>query len=331
MMAVGRDPQILPIMLDLTLDQVLLARVSLEEQAKASFLDERALTPGAKTQWMPWAEFRRAVSNAADCTPAYLLHVSHCGSTLVSRLVEIAAGVRTLREPLPLRTFAVEAVQSLDGGAFLMRPERVERIRLFEKAWACGKPTVIKATSICNDIADDLHAQAPTAFIFVRPEIYLASGLGRPRVKGDLRAYGQLRLRRWNARSGWPQRMSDLSSGELAALCWLTETTSIVSVQRPVFPLDFDALLNAPHEGLRSLCEALNVRTSDDAINKAVSGQTMGRYSKNQTRIYDAATRQQVLIHARDSASDEIRAGMAWLETAAKAWKPAELALHRYG
>ncbi|WP_428407144.1 hypothetical protein [Hyphococcus sp.] len=330
-MMVGKDPEILPIMLDLTQDQVLLARLSLREQGLASFLDERAVGPATATEWLSWTDFRNLCHAAPDAAPAYILHVSHCGSTLLSRLVEAASGARSLREPLPLRTFAVEAVQSLDGGAFLMRQERVERIRLFEKAWCCGAAAVIKSTSICNDIADDLCARAPVSFIYVRPETYLATVLGRPRVKGDLRAYGQLRLRRWNARAGWLQRMSDLSPGELAALCWLTETTSIVSAQRNIAALEFDNFLANPHDKLSALCSHLGVAAAPDRIEQTLAGPMTKVYSKNLERAYDAAARAQVLNHGRAKAGDEISAGLAWLDTAAKAWKTAELALNRYG
>lgn len=331
-MAVGKDPAVLPVMLDLTQDQVLLARLSLRDQAQASFLDERAVGPSTPTQWLAWTEFREAcAATPGGAPPSYIMHVSHCGSTLISRLVEAASGARGLREPLPLRTFAVEAVQSFDGGAFLMRQERVDRIRMFEKAWCCGAPVVIKATSICNDIVDDLSPNAPVAFVYVRPETYLATVLGRPRVKGDLRAYGQLRLRRWNARSGWPQRMSDLRPGELAALCWLTETTSIAFAQRDFFEIDFDRFLQNTHDQLSGLCRHLGVSASMDQVKRALSGPVTKVYSKNPDRTYDAAARAQILAHGRNAAAEEIRAGLAWLETAAKAWKTAELALARYG
>ena len=68
-----------------------------------------------------------------------------------------------------------------------------------------------------------------------------------------------------------------------------------------------------------------------DRVARALSGPVTKVYSKNPDRAYDAAARAQILNHGRNAAAEEIRAGLAWLETAAKAWRTAELALARYG
>ncbi|MEZ5894734.1 MAG: hypothetical protein R3C58_16515, partial [Parvularculaceae bacterium] len=183
----------------------------------------------------------------------------------------------------------------------------------------------------CNDIADDLHPRAALAFIYLKPQIFLANLLGRPQAQADLRAYGQLRLKRWNARSGWPQRMCDLKRGELAALCWLAEMTSIMAAQRPVYTLDFDVFLTQPEERLLQLCESLNRPATPAQASAAVASPVMRHYSKNPSRAYDAATRAQILSQSQTIAADDIRDGMAWLNAAARNWKTAETALSRFG
>jgi len=73
---------------------------------RAIFLDQRALSAQSAGMWLP-LEMIRKVTRADTGKPRpvhFIFHIGHCGSTLTSRLLELAGGVFVLREPLVLRT-----------------------------------------------------------------------------------------------------------------------------------------------------------------------------------------------------------------------------------
>ena len=97
------DADWLPYKLDLVLQRVLWVRLPADARAAAAFLDDRALPAGVQGVWAPLD----SLAGLPATPPAdALLHIGHCGSTLLSRVIEAWPGVQALREPVPLRTLA---------------------------------------------------------------------------------------------------------------------------------------------------------------------------------------------------------------------------------
>ncbi len=58
-------------------------------------------------EWLPAAAVEQALAGARDVRALhFIFHAGHVGSTLLSRLLDEARGVLSLREPLPLRAIA---------------------------------------------------------------------------------------------------------------------------------------------------------------------------------------------------------------------------------
>lgn len=329
--ALPGNPEIIPHELDLLADRVLLTRIPLADQSAASFLDQRVLKPGTEGAWFPWHQFKTAAMGTAADAPAYILHLGHCGSTLLSRLVEAAAGGRPIREPLPLRALAFEAADAVGGVAFLTDSERRARLSLLERLWARGGNTVVKATSICNDLADELDARSPAAFVYIGAQAYITALLGGANSYADLRGFAQLRMRRFKARFGWTGALSALRAGELAALCWLTEAAAISAAARPIHLVDFEKFLAEPAAELALLCRSLGFAPDASAVERAVTGPIMDRYAKAPEYAYDASARQQILAEAGQRHAAEIRAGMNWLERTGRDFSDAAAVLQHFG
>lgn len=325
------DPAVLPLMIDIASEQVLLTCISEERQSQAAFLDQRVLTPSTEGAWCAWGRFAAAAQTLENRAPAYIFHVGHCGSTLISRLVASATGATVLREPTPLRTFACDAAETLTGSGLLSWQERRRRLDLFERLWARSGVSVVKATSICNCLIDEVSPGAPIAFVYVTPETYLAALLGGAYSHIDLRAFGQLRMRRFRQIWGGAGDLASLSPGELAAMSWLSEVVLIAMTKREVYDVDFDRFLDDPAAILKDVCVHLCGSVSDDAVKAALSSGVMTRYSKAPEQPYDARLRARRLDEDHAAHADEIRAGMRWLEAAAKAFPAGEAAFGRFG
>ncbi|MBB5519137.1 hypothetical protein [Amphiplicatus metriothermophilus] len=323
------DIEIYPHQFDLITDRVLLTRIPASAQSAAGFLDQRALAPDTEGAWFPWRAFASAAASISDGPLGYIFHLGHCGSTLISRLVEAASGRRALREPLPLRVFAFEAADSADGAALLSENELDGRLADFEKVWSRGG-AIVKATSICNDLLDRRRDDAPAVFIYIAPSVYLAALLSGANSQTDLRGFAQMRHRRLKRRHAGLAPLSTLRPGELAAMCWLAETAAAVSARRMSRVVDFDEFLKEPARSLAEICRALDLSVDDAAAQAAATGPAMSRYAKAQEHPYDATLRARLLNDARTRFRKEIDAGLRWLDREAKAFPEGEAAMRRF-
>lgn len=326
----ARDPAVYPFQVDLVGDQVFLASIPLERQAEAIFLDQRALTPQTKGAWAPWREVARAAREAHAGNLAYLLHAGHCGSTLLSRLIEAATGARALREPLPLRALAEDAADARFGASFLTSQMRAERLAVLERIWSRGG-AVIKATSICCGLVDEFRSDAPVAFIYVRPEIFLTLLLGGANTHLDLRNFAKMRVRRMLSKTRLPTPLETMTPGELAAMSWLVEASSIAAAKRRVIDVNFDRFLADPAPALSALCRALGFPADDAAVGAAIEGPIMRRYAKAPEIAYDASTRAEIIAEDGVRCREEINRGLRWLEHVGATFPAGDEALSRFG
>src|SRR3546814_19668897 len=96
----------------------------------ASFLDQRALRPGAEMRAVEWKALADDVPRDARRDAQYIFHIGTVGSTLISPLLCEFPGVLALREPLLLRGFADMLVPvspptpwvATDGGLYTLNP-----------------------------------------------------------------------------------------------------------------------------------------------------------------------------------------------------------------
>ena len=79
-----------------------------DDYRRASFLDQRSLGRRDVSGWtVDRAELEAALISPAPLREVHwLFHIGHCGSSLVSRLLDLVPGVLGLREPLPLLALA---------------------------------------------------------------------------------------------------------------------------------------------------------------------------------------------------------------------------------
>lgn len=335
--SLGDSPELYPHTLDLPNDAVSFIRLRLADYAAASFLDSRILTPQTRRHVVPWRDVARAIDSARlRETCAYIFHIGHAGSTLLSRLVGSHPAAFALREPMPLRTFAQLAAES--G----MKPfaEGIETrmegcLKLLSRTFDARQVAVVKASSFVSELAAELmsRAAAPKAALMVlSPESFLATILGGPNSRQEARMLGASRLRRLHRRIGmevW--RLDALSEGELIALGWSCEMSALalaarVAGERAVC-VNFDRLLVNPEEGLRDVLRHFGIAASPHEVEAIIAGPDLHRYSKAPEYAYDAALRLEVLNAARTAHGREIGRGLAFLEHAARKFAPVRDAL----
>jgi hypothetical protein len=327
----GRSPEIFPHSLDVRNDSISFIHLDKSDFERASFLDERVLTPHTPRRSMPWTQAAATV-DAAELTErcGFIFHIGHVGSTLLSRLIGAHPGMFALREPLVLRTFA-----QLNGEPGARPPAWRDQdfngrlsgcLKLLSRTFDATETAVIKATSFVSEIAASLllRPSAPKAVLmYVSPESYLATILGGPNSRQEAKMLTPSRLQRLHRRIGaeaW--RAASLSEGEALALGWACEMSALAEAARTggkrIFRLDFDDFLAAPENPLLSALGHFGIVASVADVRVILEGPDMRRYSKAPEYAYDRALRLDVLDAARTAHASEISRGLAWLHRAAE-------------
>ena len=159
-----RSPELFPHSYDPRADTLTLIRLSEADYSKASFLDERALGPHTLTRTLPWGQVEAAVAAtrlAERCQ--WIFHISHVGSTLLSRLLGASDAVFALREPALLRLFAqMKNEPELQRRAWPdaeFEARLALLLRLWSRSFRAQQTPLIKATSYASEPARALLAR----------------------------------------------------------------------------------------------------------------------------------------------------------------------------
>jgi hypothetical protein len=322
-------PDLYPLAFDEGQDSVGFVRLSRPRYEQASFLDQRVTAASDQGGWAPFDVVRAAAAPLAGESD-FIFHIGHVGSTLLARLLGLSPRIFSLREPGALRTFAQLAFELPTPESVLGAAAFDERLDVFLRLWARAyepaQRTLIKATSFAGETALMLLTRTPSAraiLMTVQPEAYMATILGGPNSRIELKAQAPSRLRRLHRRTGQPLwRLAEMSEGELCAMSWAAEMAGLAEAAE-TFPdrilwLDFDHFLSAPREGLSAALTRLHGAAAPADLEAMLASPLFGRYSKGPEHAYDANLRRQVLDEARRQHGGEIGKGRAWLEGAGR-------------
>ncbi|MBY0562596.1 MAG: sulfotransferase [Hyphomonadaceae bacterium] len=321
-------PNLVPHNLNLSANNILLIRLSDEALQTASFLDERVVSPETPGIWVSVNTLREALTPPPIVPPLrYIFHIGHVGSTLLSRLLGEIRGVAALREPFVLRRLA-EAHDALNTPLSLYdQPVFASLTRdlltLLGRCSADKRAVVIKPTSAVGRMADWLMAHAPQSrcvYLHLDAEPFLAAVLAGKNSIVDLRGHAQERLRRLlRLRPHQPVApLYALSSGELAAQAWLTETLTMRQLAKRLPDktslVSFDDLLASPALVLAAICAHLELAVAPGEIDAVLAGPTLTRYAKAPAHEYSPALRTQYLRESRQRNAEEIARGLLWID-----------------
>ncbi|GJL96707.1 MAG: hypothetical protein DHS20C06_05240 [Hyphobacterium sp.] len=317
------DYQICLQQMDVATNRGLLVLLDENAYRNASFLDQRALAHNPPGQWASLDDIWRSINTNAS--PHYIFHIGHCGSTLISRLLDEVGGFG-LREPLPLRSMA-EAEAELDAPWSLFSPAAFDAaLARLNGLWdrrppSAGQP-IVKATSQCSGLASRILGQSVSSralTLGLKPERFLATVLAGQYAPFEFRAAAPLRLKRL-ARlgvNGLPSAHS-LETPQYAALAWLTETLVARQLQatdaQRVLHIDFDEFLDAPADVLGRIASHFDLNATSEQISTAINGPVMSRYSKAPEHGYSTNVRDQLVAKSSVQHERAIRDAISWLK-----------------
>lgn len=327
--SLARTPELFPHVLEASADRALLSRLTEQDYADASFLDERILQAAAPTNPINFGALQSAVAESnLEPSAHFIFHIGHVGSTLLSRLLGLHPGVFALREPAILRTLAQIQLEAANAPPYWREDKFDARfltlLKLLSRTFRPSQRAIIKVTSFASELAKlvlSLPYKPKAIFMFMPAEQYLAAILGAENSPREAQALAAMRLSRLNNRLDTQFVLQRMSIGEIVAMNWASEMTTLVQAQADnrehVLWLDFDKFLAQPQTLLRQSFAHFDITASDRQINDILTSPDMRHYSKAPEHEYDAALRNAVLNQGRQMFGTEISHGLRWLENAA--------------
>lgn len=311
-----QDPHYLPFQLDLANGRVLFVRLDAQQRREAAFLDPRALPPQPQGAWMPLSMLEAPATG--DVVADGIFHIGHCGSTLLSRLLDTWPEVEGLREPLPLRDLAAAWHAPSPPHALL-----ATLMAYWRRPLPSASRVAIKATSSCNALIEPLLRDGglSRAILLDMPLVpWLATLLkSEDSVRDALAAFDERAevLRMHGIAIDGVHAPGDAI--EACAMGWLAERLRFDALASGEFTsrvlrINFEDLLASPNTELARIAAHLSL--DGDGIAHALASPAWGRYSKAQQHGYGRDDRAHDLALAQQRFGAEIARGVAWVDRA---------------
>jgi hypothetical protein len=310
------DREFLPFQLDLAGQRVLFVRFNAQQREDAAFLDQRALPSKPEGVWLPLSILDAPPSTEARMDAIF--HIGHCGSTLLSRLLDTWRDIEGLREPLPLRTLAAAWREPATNARELLP----WLMAYWRRPLSPRTRVAIKATSSCNVLIEPLlctHGIHRAVFLDMPLERWLATLLKSEGSLHDAAAATE-------ERAGYLQELGIVldkesqprSIVEACAMGWLVEQMRFSALAQGeyvarILRIDFEDLLTTPEMVLHQI--ATHLELDPEGVARAVDSPAWGRYSKAQQHGYGREDRSHDLALAKQRFGAQIAAGCAWVET----------------
>jgi len=294
-----------------------------DDYRRASFLDQRSL---GRRDVSGWTVTRGELEAALGPSPPlrevhWLFHIGHCGSSLVSRLLDLIPGVLGLREPLPLLTLAHEcgnpAAAAWEGPV----------LALLARGFPDSRAVIVKPTSVVTTLADRLLPPTGRAcLLWVDLQTWLATMLRDARLIDGALTTEPLRL------AHQPELPLAETDGARLARAWLIEQlrwrtlAADPALAGRLVDLDFAEVLRDPAPAVARLAVHYGLDVPEDWAQRIKSSELLSRYAKDGDAHFDANARRRELTAAAERHADGIAEGMQWAEAALDALGEVDLA-----
>lgn len=253
--------------------------------ARSIFLDQRIQPAGDIPTRVPLAD----LPTPAPSPPAgWILHIAHCGSTLLARALDRPGGGLVLREPVALRQLGVEAANTPAAD----RPGRLGLVTAsLARRYEPAAMTITKANVPVNFMAPDLLAPGNAAIFLHFPLVpYLLAILRSPNHRNWVRFITDELRPAITAHAG---PSPDDEPGR-AAILWLAQIRAFAAAIKG-FPnsrsLDAETLFSAPGAVIAAAGALFGQPIPPAEIAAIIAGPLFATYSKNPALAFDNKAR----------------------------------------
>jgi len=253
----------------------------------------------------------------------FIFHIAHCGSTLLSRALDLKHENLVYREPFALRELAVDfasATHPLDSDQIWKQKFELAT-GLLGRKYEAEQRIIIKANVPINFIIPqlmDINQNSKGIFLYHTLEHYLLSILKSQNHQNWIKSVTRLVGKSADAIVGInEQQRADLSVPQLAAYLWLAQM-SIYNEMLNKYPgtcsLNAEEVFNNPQPTLTSAFTFIGQTVSDEKISEIVGGELFSHNSKMPTVKFDNSMRLNLRDGLRIHLASELVEARTWLE-----------------
>ncbi len=298
-----------------------IAAMSRQSYRRSSFLDRRLETESKRFVRAPVGALIEAQEGGAweERETHWVFHTALCGSTLLSRCLDLPGQSMAYREPRTLHQLSAEMRRR--GGAGTARLLELAA-SLLGRTYLPEEKSVVKPSDSCNNLIVPVlqRSEASRAVLLYSPlEDFLSSVLGdkdRRLFVRSLESRGVLDGRGVGAMEAVDA--SALDDAHLAALVWVAQMRLYRDALAALGPrartLEGRRLFEEPRETILQVAGLFGIGLSDRQATRIVRDGAVRRDSKTPGKAFDAeasrARRERTLAAHRA----EIDAAMAWAE-----------------
>ena len=320
--------------------KVSLAPMTRETYARSIFLDSGRIVAAGQQGWVfaidaMLQEFER---RQVPIRPLkFIFHLAHCGSTLLSRALDVPGRTLVLREPYTLRQLGASAASRPEGPGNPEIWQRCLRMMtgLLSRRWSDQEEVLVKANVPVNFIIDPLLAVAPPSrgvLLHCGFERYVLSVL---KTRDHQNWVANVTRHMAGGIATTPGLASVdpavLTTPEAAACLWLAQMRrfeAALAAHGGLASLDCDAFFADPATVLPAVVRWLGVDIPDEQIAGIAASELFRRHGKDPGRPYGQADRERELALLAEGMAQPLEQARRWLHGVAGD-STADLALGR--
>ena len=267
-----------------------------------------------------YAQYIKELSAPEQTNPNchYIFHTAFCGSTLLSRLLDIPGKTLCLREPQILQTAAMRERRGNQPSLLNLA------LGLIHRRWG-GERLIIKPDDFCNNLAARLIRLNPDnrgLLLYSSLESFMISVLKNKGRRQWLRnAFQVAYLDRQNAcihdtvkEDIQPDQLND---ADLAAFVWSVKISQaeqqLKSAEGQIRSLNVNNLLIDIGSIMTQLNKFMHLQLDEQIIKEQLNSDSLKQHSKS-GEIYDPDNASEENERLRREFESEIDCGMNWLE-----------------
>jgi hypothetical protein len=287
------------------------------EQRALAFLDKRYVSKTAERLDLPIAKIAEAFRSTPAESCAYIFHSAYCGSTLLSRALDIDGVATAFKEPqvfidlahiLPKSLWPTE--QRLALGAVLDLLQRPRRP---------GEKAVIKPSNYANPLIGHMMEMRPDshALLMYAPLPSFLQSVARGRRWSWARHMIGIYRRHAQFETEQPLDLVLLTDIEIAAFLWLQQQAQFARLLREMpsgrlATLRADAFMAEPSRTIAATARFFELAISEDEADAIASGPLFRSHSKWQDKGFDKAARKREDALVKLSHGNDIERVIEW-------------------
>ena len=308
----------------LSFEDIFFEEISEHTLKQSSFLDQRAVGKTGKTIKVP---IRHLLDNChlinVSGSINHIFHISHVGSTFISKLYDEFFAATVYREPTAFKGLAFLCRETKNGVTPFGPDELARLYNLLCKLMMRGNNATIIKHSSQNLIIPDFNASRefapkPVLFVYTPLKKFLCHGLASPGLQSDAVNGADARIKFFNTASTLDTvALSQMSKIQKISLIWITEMIKVLArfdKERNDHLFNFDEVMSTEtkSEVINILSNAFDIPILNSQIAKIESSPIWEKNSKGLSQG-GYASRQQKISHTQVQEKDQIIVGMDWV------------------